>query len=140
MYPIDTFCNTYSTWAQTKHAELCAIQNGHSYTHFFSSFLFCSLSKQPTHRRYRGLQLHLITFNDTHIFGVNALDEGSAHRRELPENAEQSQETDRHPCHQWNVSPHSQQASGHRPTPWTARPPESFIYIEGNNLVDLNVV
>jgi hypothetical protein len=30
--------------------------------------------------------------------------------------------TDRHPCHRWDSNPQSQQASGRRLTPWTARP------------------
>jgi len=29
--------------------------------------------------------------------------------------------TDRHPCTRWDLKPQSQQASGRRPTPWTAR-------------------
>jgi len=30
--------------------------------------------------------------------------------------------TDRHPCPRWDSNPQSQQASGRRPTSWTARP------------------
>ena len=30
--------------------------------------------------------------------------------------------TDRHPCPRWDSNPQSQQTSGRRPTPWTARP------------------
>jgi hypothetical protein len=30
--------------------------------------------------------------------------------------------TDKHPCHRWDSNSRSQQASGRRPTPWTARP------------------
>ena len=63
----------------------------------------------------------------------------SQSQRPLPDNAKQSQET-RHPCHRRDLNSKSQQASGHRPTPWTDRPPESFIYMEGNNLVGLNVM
>jgi len=44
----------------------------------------------------------------------------SSSQRPLPDNTQHSQV--RHPCPRWNSSPRSQQASGLRPTPQTARP------------------
>ena len=51
---------------------------------FFLSFL-TSYSDLflPTHCRFRGILLHVITFNDKHTLGRTPLDEGSARRREL---------------------------------------------------------
>ena len=53
-------------------------------------------------------------------FGRTPLDEWSARRRDLYLKTHNTH--NRHPCPRWDSNPQSQQASGHRPTPWTARP------------------
>ena len=86
---------------------------------FLSFFLSC---------RCRGLLLHLITFKDsrTHSLGRTLLEERSARRRDLYLTTRNTHK--RHPCPRCDSNPHSQQASGRRPTPQTARPPRSANY------------
>ena len=51
--------------------------------------------------------------------GRTPLDEGSARRRDLYLTTHNTH--NRHPCPRWDSNPRSQQASGRRPTPQTAR-------------------
>jgi hypothetical protein len=56
------------------------------------------------------------------------LDEIGPSQGSLPTNIRHSQETDTPPPHRRDSNPQSQQASGHRPMPKTARPPGSATY------------
>ena len=60
--------------------------------------------------------------------GRTPLDELSARRRDLYLTTQNT--TDKHPCPRCDSNPRSQQASGRRPTPWTAWPlgPANFLY------------
>ena len=53
--------------------------------------------------------------------GRTPLDVRAIRRRDLYLTTHNTQ-TDRHPCTRWDSNPQSQQASGRRPTPQTARP------------------
>jgi hypothetical protein len=50
------------------------------------------------------------------------LGECSARRRDLYLTTLTKLQTDKHPCPRWDSNPQSQQASGRKPTPLTARP------------------
>ena len=52
--------------------------------------------------------------------GRNPLDEWSARRRDLYLTTHNTHS--KHPCPRWNSNPRFRQASGRRPTPYTARP------------------
>jgi len=54
--------------------------------------------------------------------GSTPLDEWSARRRDLYLVIHTTLTTDKRPCPPWDSNPQSQQASGRRPTPSTARP------------------
>ena len=54
--------------------------------------------------------------------GRTPLDEWSARRTETSTWQHTTLTTDKHPCPRWDSNLRSQQASGRRPTPWTARP------------------
>jgi hypothetical protein len=80
---------------------------------FLLSFLVWPIL--PTHCSCRGWFLHLTTLNNTHKFDRTPLDEGSARRNLylITHNIHKG-----YPCPWWDSNPHSQQAIGHRPTPW----------------------
>jgi len=67
-----------------------------------------------------------ITLRHTTL-GRAPLDEWSAHCKEIFLTTRTTLTTDRHPYRRRDSKPQSQQASGRRPTPQTARPPESAI-------------
>jgi hypothetical protein len=67
----------------------------------------------PRIARFRGHKQRRATVGRTH------LDECSARRRDLYLT---THTTDKHPCPRWDSKPRSQEASGRRPTPYTARP------------------
>jgi hypothetical protein len=77
---------------------------------FLLSFFFLVLGLLPNLYRCRGLLLQLVIISNTYTLGETPLDKGSALRRDLPylRNTKHS-------------NPQSQQASGRRPTHWTAQ-------------------
>jgi len=91
-------------------------------------FSACSLSasflppwrnspSRPWHH-YRGFTITL-----RHItLGSTPLDEWSARRRDLNLTTHNTHKTDKHQCPRCDSNQQSQPASGHRPTPQTARP------------------
>jgi hypothetical protein len=85
-----------------------------SFSFFLSFFLSLNSSTYSIQCMRRGLLLHLIPLNDTHSVGL-PLDEGSARLQKT--------------YLRRYSSPPSQQASGRRPAPLTARPPGPVISI-----------
>jgi hypothetical protein len=87
------------------------------------SFLFLVWPLLPTNCKGSGLLLHLITLNDTqkHSLGLVWTTGRPVAETSIWQHRTRSQETDIH-APGGNRTPQSQQASGRRPTPYTARP------------------
>ena len=79
--------------------------------------LWCDSPSGPGPPHCRGF---VITLRHTPLCGTPVT------QRPLPDNTQHSQETDIH-APRWDSNPQSQQASGRRFTPWTARPLGSAV-------------
>jgi hypothetical protein len=109
-------------WLSPRHTFLVAITE---VTTLLDIFYICWFACVWRNTRFLDHTQRRITVSRT------PLDEWLARRRDLYLTTHTKLTTDKHPFHRWDSNPQSQQVSGRRPEPWTARPLATahFIYL-----------
>jgi len=100
------------------------------YYRYLLSFLLWTLL--PTHCSCKGYFCtlpHPMTHTHTHTHSVGLLSTRNRTVAETCACATPAFTTDRLPCFRWDSNSQSQQASGRRPSPQTARPPELAVKV-----------
>ena len=108
-------------------------------SHSYENTSFCLFLAQQTPVGH-GLLFHEVSRSHTTTQHSQQDSSGrviSSSQRPLPDNIQHST-IDKHLCPRWDSNPQPQQASGHRPTPQTARPlgpaPEFKLHLARSNI------